>query len=309
MKQILIIDDVHPVLMETLGREGFHCEYQPGITQEECLAVIGRYEGLVVRSKFHIGRELLEQAEKLGFIARAGAGMDGIDTAFAAEKGIRLLNAPEGNRDAVGEHALGMLLNLLNNLRRSDAEVRGGTWDREGSRGVELKGKTVGIVGYGHMGRSFAKKLSAMEVNVIAYDKYKSGFSDTLVQEADMDRLFEEADVLSLHIPLTAETRGMAGAAYWNAFRKNIFFINTARGEIVDTPALLKAIRAGKVLAAGLDVLETEKFPALGQQAWFKELAECGKVLLTPHVAGWSYESYRRISEVLAAKILALRAP
>lgn len=307
MKKLLIIDQIHPVFMQQVEASGrYRCDNRPDINYEECLRIIGDYHGLVVRSKFFIGPELLGTAERLEFIARAGAGMDGIDTTLAGEKNIRLLNAPEGNRDAVGEHALGMLFSLLNNLRMGDAQVRGGTWDREGNRGTELKGKTVGIVGYGNMGQAFARKLSGLDVRVIAYDKYKTGFSDKLVEEVRPARLFAETDVLSLHVPLTAETRKMVDAAYWDNFSKPVFFINTARGETVDTADLLAAIARGKVRGAGLDVLEVEKFPGLQQQPWFRELTECNKVLLSPHVAGWSFESYRRISEVLAAKVLAL---
>lgn len=306
MKRILIVDDLHPLFMEQLREAGYTCDYRPGITYEECEQSLGAYEGLVVRSKFRVGRELLEYAGRLEFIARAGAGMDNIDEAAAAQKRIVLLNAPEGNRDAVGEHALGMLLSLLNNMRKGDAEIRSGTWDREGNRGIELMGKTVGIVGYGYMGQRFARKLSGLDVNVIAYDKYKTGFSDQFAREADMEELFRESDVLSLHVPLTAETRGMVDGAYLDAFEKNIFFINTSRGGTADTQAVLTRIRDGKVAGAALDVLEAEKFPALEQEPWYGELAACGKVLLSPHVAGWSVESYRRISEVLARKVLEL---
>ncbi|QEC52183.1 D-3-phosphoglycerate dehydrogenase [Anseongella ginsenosidimutans] len=309
MKRLLIVDNLHPVFMELVGAAGYRCDYRPEITYNECLHVIGDYEGLLVRSKFYAGRELLDAAGKLEFIGRAGAGMDGIDVALAGERNIALLNAPEGNRDAVGEHALGMLLSLLNNLCTGNAGIRGGTWDREGNRGIELNGKTVGIVGYGYMGQCFAKKLSGLDVRVIAYDKYKSGFSDPFAEEVSMERLFAETDILSLHIPLTSETRQMVNRDYWNSFAKSIFFINTARGEVVDTAALLEAIASGKVRGAGLDVLEAERFPALQEQPWFKDLVNCGKILLSPHVAGWSHESFRRISEVLAAKVLALSAP
>src|SRR5690606_35507772 len=199
-----------------------------------------------------------------------------------------------------------MLLSLLNNLRAGDLQIRAGLWDREGNRGTELRGKTVGLVGYGFMGQCFAKKLSGLEVRVIADAKYKHGFSDGFAEEVSMDHLFAEADVLSLHIPLTVETRKMIDSTYWRRFRKANYFLNTARGEIVDTAALLDALTAGKVLGAGLHVLEVEKFPALKSQPWFKELVDSGRLLLSPHVAGWSFESYRRISEILAQKVLSL---
>jgi len=208
--------------------------------------------------------------------------------------------------DAVGEHATGMLLALMNNFRNADQEIRNGKWDREGNRGYELKGKTVGIIGYGYMGRSFAKKLSGFEANVIAYDKYKTGFSDDYANEASMEEIVKKSDILSLHIPLTSETRQMVDDEYFFHFRKPIFFINTARGEIVSVNAVLKAIESGKILGAGLDVLQTEKFPALGEQDWYKGLIASGKVLLTPHVGGWTFDSYRKISEVLAEKLRAI---
>lgn len=301
--KILIVDDLHPAFKESAIAIGYEVNDQPLITRAETLAVIAEYEGIAVRTKFLIDKELLSAATKLKFVARAGAGLDNIDEAFAKEKNIELLNAPEGNMDAVGEHATGLLLALMNNFRRADIEVRNGIWDREGSRGFELKGKTVGIIGYGFMGKSFAKKLAGFEVNVIAYDKYKTGFTDAYAKEVSMEEIVKQSDVLSLHIPLTSETRQMVDDEYFLHFRKPIFFINTARGEVVNTKAVLNAITANKILGAGLDVLEVEKFPALGTQNWFQELAASDKVILTPHVGGWTFDSYRKISEVLAEKL------
>lgn len=258
---------------------------------------------MAIRSKFQVSEEVIDQATNLKFVARAGAGMDNIDEAYAIEKGITLLNAPEGNRDAVGEHAIGMLLSLIYNFNRADDEVRAGEWRREANRGYELKGKTVGIIGYGFMGSSFARKLSGFSVDVIAYDKYKTGFSDGYAREVSMEQIVKHSDVLSLHIPLTKETKGMVDDEYLFHFRKPIFLLNTARGPIVKTQAVLNATKEGKILGAGLDVLEVEKFPGLGEQAWYEELRTSGKVLLTPHVAGWTFDSYRRISEVLAEKL------
>lgn len=301
--KILIVDDLHPAFKESAIAMGYEVNDQPLITRAETLAVIADYDGIAVRTKFLIDKELLSAATKLKFVARAGAGLDNIDEAFAKEKHIELLNAPEGNMDAVGEHATGLLLALMNNFRRADIEVRNGVWDREGSRGFELKGKTVGIIGYGFMGKSFAKKLAGFEVNVIAYDKYKTGFTDAYAKEVSMEEIVKQSDVLSLHIPLTAETRQMVDDEYLLHFRKPIFFINTARGEVVNTKAVLNAIAANKILGAGLDVLEVEKFPALGTQNWYQELANSDKVILTPHVGGWTFDSYRKISEVLAEKL------
>jgi len=304
--KILIIDDLHPAFKDRAVQLGYEVDDLPKITRAETMAVISEYDGIAVRTKFRIDKELMDAAPGLKFVARAGAGLDNIDEAYARDRNIQLINAPEGNRDALGEHAVGMLLSVLNNYRKADIEIRNGIWDREGSRGWELKGKTVGIIGYGFMGSSFARKLSGFEVKVLAYDKYKTGFSDEYAQECSMEEIVKYSDVLSLHIPLTSETRQMVNEEYLFHFRKNIFFINTARGEIVNTVAVLNAIKTGKILGAGLDVLEAEKFPNLSDQLWYDELKASPKVLLTPHVGGWTFDSYRKISEVLADKLAQL---
>jgi D-3-phosphoglycerate dehydrogenase / 2-oxoglutarate reductase len=304
--KILIVDDLHPVFKENAMAMGYLVDDRPDITRAETISIIRDYEGIAVRTKFLIDKELIDSATKLKFVARAGAGLDNIDEAYASQKQVQLLNAPEGNRDAVGEHALGMLLSLMNNFQKGDREIRDGIWDREGNRGYELKGKTVGIIGYGHMGRSFAKRLLGFDVNVIAYDKYKTGFSDEYAKEVSMEEIVRQSDVLSLHIPLTSETRQMVNEEYFFHFRKPIFFVNTARGEIASVKAILNAITQGKILGAGLDVLQTEKFPALAEQEWYEELRKSDKVLLTPHVGGWTFDSYRKISEVLAEKLKSL---
>ena len=302
-KNILIVDDLHSIFIEQTEALGYTCNYQPQIKLVEVMDIIAGYEGLVIRSNFQVDRVFLDAATQLKFIARAGAGMDNIDEAYAQEKGIVLINAPEGNSDAVGEHAIGLLLSLMNNLNRGDAEVRAGLWQREANRGYELKGRTVGIIGYGHMGQSFARKLKGFGVQVIAYDKYKTGFSDAYAREVSMEEIVKLSDILSLHIPLTPETKGLVNDEYLFHFRKPFFLLNTSRGKVVQTQAVLNAIKQGKILGAGLDVLEVEKFPALGQQIWFEELHHSEKVILSPHVAGWTFESYRKISEVMAAKI------
>jgi D-3-phosphoglycerate dehydrogenase / 2-oxoglutarate reductase len=301
--EILIVDDIHPVFMERAEAMGCHCDYRPLVKPDEALRIIGDYTGLVMRSKFKLNREYIDAGKNLRFVCRAGAGMDNIDEAYAAEKRITLINAPEGNMDAVGEHAVGLLLALMNNFNAADAEIRTGSWQRETNRGHELKGKTVGIIGYGFMGQSFARKLSGFEVNVIAYDKYKTGFSDQYAREVSMEEIVKHSDVLSLHIPLTAETTGLVNEEYLLHFKKPIFLLNTARGKAVNTRAVLDSIKQGKLLGAGLDVLETEKFPSLAEQEWFDELRRSNKVILTPHVAGWTFESYRKISEVMADKL------
>ena len=305
-KNILIADDLHPIFIEKAEALGYTCDYQPSITLNEALAIIGDYAGLVIRSKFEVDRSVFDAAHNLRFICRAGAGMDNIDEALAKEKGITLINAPEGNMDALGEHAVGMLLALMNNFRISDTQIREGSWQREANRGYELKGKTVGIIGYGFMGGSFAKKLSGFEVNVIAYDKYKTGFSDQYAREVSMEEVVKHSDVLSIHVPLTTETNGLVDDEYLFHFKKPIFFINTSRGKTAKVSAILNALKSGKIIGAGLDVLEVEKFPALGRQEWFDELKNSGKVILTPHVAGWTFESYRKISEVMAEKLALL---
>ncbi|MFC4213206.1 2-hydroxyacid dehydrogenase [Pedobacter lithocola] len=306
IKKILIVDDLHPAFKEEAIKLGYEVDDEPKITREETLSRIADYEGIAVRTKFKIDAEIFAAASNLKFVARAGAGLDNIDEKVALERNIKLLNAPEGNCDAVGEHATGLLLSLMNNFRRADIEIRNGIWDREGSRGYELKGKKVGIIGYGFMGQSFARKLAGFEVDVMAYDKYKTGFSDAFAREVSMEEIVKHSDVLSLHIPLTTETKQMVDDEYFFHFKKPIFFINTARGEIVNTKAVLNNLKSGKILGAGLDVLETEKFPALSEQSWYEELKVNDKVILTPHVGGWTFDSYRKISEVLAEKLKAL---
>jgi D-3-phosphoglycerate dehydrogenase len=303
---ILIVDDLHPAFMEQATALGYTCDYQPDIRPDAAYAIINNYDGLAIRSKFQVDTKVIDNAANLRFICRAGAGMDNIDEAYARSRNITLINAPEGNRDAVGEHAIGLLLSLMNKLNTADAEIRNGSWQREANRGYELKGKTVGIIGYGFMGSSFARKLSGFGVNVIAYDKYKTGFSDTYAREVSMEEIVKHSDVLSLHIPLTTETNKLVTDEYLFHFKKPIFFINTSRGKVVETTAVLNAIKQGKILGAGLDVLEIEKFPNLAQQEWFDELRQNGKIILSPHVAGWTFDSYRRISEVLAEKLSAL---
>jgi len=304
--KILIADDIHPIFMEQVEAAGYQCDYQPTIKLDEALQIISGYAGLVIRSKFNVDKAVIDAAPNLRFVCRAGAGLDNIDEAYAAQKGIQLINASEGNMDAVGEHCVGLLLALMNNFIVADAEIRAGQWKREANRGYELKGKTVGIIGYGFMGKSFAKKLSGFDVNVIAYDKYKTGFSDKYAREVSMEEIVKHSDVLSLHVPLTSETKGLVNDEYLFHFKKPIFFINASRGKVAEVKAVLNAIKQGKILGAGLDVLEVEKFPAMAQQEWFEELKQSNKVILTPHVAGWTFDSYRRISEVMASKLIAL---
>jgi D-3-phosphoglycerate dehydrogenase len=305
---VLFLDTTHPWLEEELTRHGFSCSHFTGNNRAEILKVIPDYEGIIIRSKIRLDREALENAARLRFIGRVGAGMENIDQAYAESKGIICLNAPEGNRDAVGEHAVGMLLSLLNHLCRVNQEVRNGIWIREGNRGTEIQGKTIAIIGYGNMGSAFAEKLKGFGTLVVAYDKYKTGFSDQLVKEVGMEEVFQQADVVSLHVPLTDETRGLVNEAYLAGFRKPIYLVNTARGQCVDTSALMDAIDKGKVLGAALDVLEFEKLSfenldAANLPEPFRRLISSEKVILSPHIAGWTHESNLKMARILAEKI------
>jgi D-3-phosphoglycerate dehydrogenase len=301
----LIIDDMHDSITGMLSEIGIQSDYRPDIQKEEFLSIIGNYEGLIVRSKIFIGKEIIDKATRLRFIGRAGAGLDNLDVAELTKRNITLLNAPEGNRDAVGEQAIGMLLCLMNNVLRADREVRNETWDREGNRGHELMGKTVGLVGYGYMGQATAKRLKSFGCKVIAYDKYKINYSDKNATACSFEELQKETDILSLHIPLTADSKFLIDESYLNAFTKPIWFINTARGELAKISEIVKALKSGKIKGAALDVLENEKIAKLTpeQQEAFDYLKKSDNVLLTPHIAGWTFESYRKINETLVAKI------
>src|SRR6185437_62797 len=282
----LIIDEMHPSIVPMLKEIGVEPVYRPDITPQELFTVIGEYEGIIARSKFKIDKQLIEKAGKLKFIGRAGAGLDLIDLDTVQKKGILLLNAPEGNMDAVAEHTLALLLSLINNVTTSDRQVRKGIWQREAKRGFELKNKVVALIGYGFMGRAVAKRLISFECKVIAYDKYLKNYSDVCVTEVNMEEVYEKADIISFHIPLTSETRGMANSNYFSNFKKNIWIINTARGEIVKLRDILKMLDSGKIRGAGLDVLENEKINGLDGDAKevFEKLILSDKVILTPHV-------------------------
>ncbi|RZS96927.1 2-hydroxyacid dehydrogenase [Cecembia calidifontis] len=304
-RKVLIIDEMHLSIIPLLEAEGFMVDYRPEIKRPEILAIIHGYIGLIIRSKTPIDRELLEKAENLKFIGRAGAGLDKIDLKYLEERNIRLFHAAEGNRDAVGEHALGGLLALFNNISRSDREVRKGIWNREENRGEELQGKTVGILGYGNMGSAFAKKLIGFDVRIIAYDRYKTKFGNEFVEEVDFETLTEQADILSLHVPLTQETKGFLTYEVLRKFRKPIYLINTARGEIISFSTLNKAFDEGILKGAVLDVLENEKFDSFteDQKKEFERLASRENILFSPHIAGWTFQSYEKINRVLIEKI------
>lgn len=316
--RVLFADSNHPILHETLLAAGISCDLYWDKPVEELLQILPQYEGLVIRSKFKITKEILDKATKLKCIGRVGAGMENIDVDYALSKNIKSLCVPEGNRDAVGEHAMGMLLMLLNNLKKADAEVRNGIWLRAENRGYELKDKTVGIIGFGNMGSTFAKKLSGFECKVLAYDKYKSGFGNEYVTESTMEEFFENCDVVSLHLPLTEETTYIADKKFFSNFKKDIYFINTARGKCVKTDDLVEALKSGKVKGACLDVLEYEKISFEGIAASdpdsyqgpepMRYLVDSDKVILSPHIAGWTHESNYKMSRMIAEKMIAVLA-
>ncbi len=312
--KVLLLDANHHILEQRLADAGFRCDYFDELTLPHLKHIIGEYSGIIVRSRFRLDKDVLTLAKKLAFIGRVGAGMEGIDVDYCKSHGICCFNAPEGNRNAVGEHAMGMLLVLMNRLFIADHEVRKGIWRREENRGIELEGRTVGIIGYGNTGGAFAKKLSGFDCTVLAYDKYKSGFSDNFVTECNMERIFSEADVLSLHVPLTDETRSLADKDYFSKFEKNIILINTSRGHCVHTSDLIDALQSGQVTGAALDVLEYEKlsFENLLDDELpdaFRALIASDKVILSPHIAGWTHESKKKLAEVIADKILAEFSP
>jgi D-3-phosphoglycerate dehydrogenase len=304
----LVVDPMHESLFAMLTEIGWETDYRPLITRDEIKTLHRGYDGLIVRSKTVIDRDLLGTDPTLKFIGRAGAGLDNLDLAYLAEKGIKVLHASEGNRDAVGEFTVGVLLSLLRNIPKADQEVRQLTWDREGNRGEELMGKTVGIVGFGNMGQAFAKRLAGFGCNVLAFDKYKKGFTDPCCREVSIEELFDQTDILSLHIPLTAETRGMVNLDYFNRFKKSIILLNTARGEIVPLEDLLTALSKNKVRGAALDVLENERLSTLtpDQHKVLISLGKKSNVIFTPHIAGWTFESHVKINVTLVHKIKAL---
>jgi D-3-phosphoglycerate dehydrogenase len=299
----LIIDQMHPSIIPMLEGLGICVSYQPDIKADEVKKLLPDYQGLVVRSKLFISAELLEPARQLQFIARAG--VDNIDEAALRARGIALVNAPEGNSDAVGEFAVGLLLALLRNVVQADQQVRAGLWYREANRGEEIMGKTIGLIGYGHMGKAFARRLAGFGCQVLAYDKDEGVQSDAYARVAPLAELLEAADVVSFHIPYTPENRHFGNEAFFRSFKKTIWMMNLARGEVVDQRALVALLQAGKIKGAALDVLENEKPGSLTpeQQVRFDWLCQAPNVVLTPHIGGWSHQSYVKINEVLTQKI------
>lgn len=312
--KILHLDSNHPLLIEQLDALGFSNDEDFTSSKTEIEKLIHNYQGIIIRSRFKIDKRFLDAAKTLKFIGRVGAGLENIDVSYAESKGIRLIAAPEGNRNAVGEHSLGMLLALFNKLTKANSEVKEGKWDREGNRGLELDGKTVGLIGYGNMGKAFAKKLSGFDVNVLCYD-LKPNLGDDNATQVSLTALQEQADVLSLHTPETALTIGMINSQFIKAVKKPFWLINTARGKSVVTADLVLALKTGNILGAGLDVLEYEKasFENLFKPAAasddselpkaFEYLISAENVILSPHVAGWTVESKAKLAQTIVDKI------
>lgn len=309
--QILHIDSNHSLLWNQLEQAGFVNHEDFTSSKADIEAKIHHYQGIVIRSRFKIDQTFLDKATNLQFIARVGAGLESIDCEYAQSKNIALIAAPEGNRNAVAEHSLGMILSLFNNLNQADAEIRAGHWNRESNRGHELDGKTVGIIGYGNMGMAFAKKLRGFDVDVLCYD-IQENVGDANARQVNFVEFQAKVDVLSLHLPWTPETDKMVDVAFINGFAKSIWIINTSRGKNIVTADLVAALQSGKVLGAGLDVLEYEKlsFETLFQDATtpeaFQYLLNAKNVILTPHIAGWTFESHERLAQVIVDKIKAL---
>jgi len=306
--KILHLDTNHPLLINQLKDLGFTNDEDYSSSKEEIQNKIQGYEGIIIRSRFTIDKRFLDKATSLKFIGRVGAGLENIDVVFAKEKGVHLISAPEGNRNAVGEHTLAMLLSLFNKLNKANAEVRQGKWLREENRGIELNGKTVGIIGYGNMGKAFAKKLRGFDVEVVCYD-IKDNVGDENCKQVSLKEFQEKLDVVSLHTPETPVTLNMINADFINQFAKPFWLLNTARGKSVVTKDLVEALQSGKILGAGLDVLEYEKssfenlFENKSMPQAFQYLIKADNIILTPHVAGWTIESKEKLAQTIADKI------
>ena len=301
----LIVDDVDPSLFEWLEKAHIQFDYKPEWSKEACIQALPNYEGLIVRSKFNIDKATIDACPKLKFIGRAGAGVDNIDKDYLTGKGVALFHASEGNKVAVAEQTLGFILSLLNNINRANTEVKNGIWKREENRGYELSSLTVGLIGYGNMGKETAKRLAAFECKVIVYDKFRRNYSCKNAEQVSLETLQEKADIISLHIPLNDFSNGWVDQHFFDAVAKPFWLVNTSRGKIVKLKDLNAALLSGKVRGAALDVLENEKLSTLSpeQKADFERLAQNPNVILTPHIAGWTFESYTKISKVLGEKI------
>lgn len=307
MAKVLVTDDVHETMIADLKHNEYEVDYRPGISLKEVHNIIHEYTGMIINSKIIAHEDLLSKAKKLKFIGRLGSGLEIIDLHYAKAKGINVHSAPEGNRNAVAEHALGMLLSIANNLVKGNREVKSFHWDREGNRGFELEGKRVGIIGFGHTGSSFAKKLTGFNLEVLAYDKYKSNFASDLsfVKECTLEQVLEECEIISLHLPLTSETRYFVNEDFMRRWKHPLVLINTSRGNVINTKVLIQALDTGKLQGAALDVFENEKPNKYSddEAKMYRKLFDFPNVLVSPHVAGWTVESKRKIAETLIEKI------
>jgi len=303
--KILFIDTAHPLLKQELEKKNHICDTAYNKSKTEIEKIISNYQGIIIRSRFKIDKQFIDCGSNLKFIARAGSGLENINVDYAENKNIHCYNAAEGNRKAVAEHALGMLLSLFNNLNRADQEIRNGVWEREGNRGIELAGKTVAIIGYGNNGSAFGEVLKGFNVEILSYDKYLKNYS----YKSTMESIYKEADIVSLHIPLTQETTYLVDDNFINSFEKDIYLINTARGKCTNTKDLVAALENGKIKGACLDVLEYEKtsFENLSQEGFSNDmqyLMNSKNTILSPHIAGWTTESNVKIAEVLLNKFI-----